>query len=303
MPGMDGIEATRRIRSQHDLRGLPILAMTANASPEDKRRCIEAGMAGHIAKPIDIGTLISALLTHLRHERPVPEAAPDAMPEPTGMQGMAGDRQSVEDYRSILRRFQQASDIYRTTLDAAGPELERLFGQYRAALANPTAKAMEATEALLQASHALRGMTATIGACGLAAYFGALEQRCRQALAEQRPDLPLLERCRAEMDACQHDAMLVQQQLAMQALHGPASEASDAGTAPVMVAASDFPDRQRLRELLSSSNLEALDLMESIIKRHAPMPQEPYRQLNTLIEKLDFAAALAYLERHFGDAN
>ncbi len=303
MPGMDGIEATRRIRSQHDLRGLPILAMTANASPEDKRRCIEAGMAGHIAKPIDIGTLIPALLAHLRHERPVPEAAPDAMPEPTGMQGMAGDRQSVEDYRSILRRFQQASDIYRTTLDAAGPELERLFGQYRAALANPTAKAMEATEALLQASHALRGMTATIGACGLAAYFGALEQRCRQALAEQRPDLPLLERCRAEMDACQHDAMLVQQQLAMQALHGPASEASDAGTAPVMVAASDFPDRQRLRELLSSSNLEALDLMESIIKRHAPMPQEPYRQLNTLIEKLDFAAALAYLERHFGDAN
>ncbi|MET2988616.1 PAS domain-containing protein [Herbaspirillum seropedicae] len=297
MPGMDGIEATRRIRGQYELRGLPILAMTANASPEDKQRCIEAGMAGHIAKPIDIATLIPVLLAHLHHERPVPEAAPQAVP-----QDLADDRLSVEDYSSILHRFQQASDIYRTTLDAAGPELERLLAQYCAALAMSPEQAQEAMAALAQASHALRGVTATIGARGLAAYFGALEQRCRQAMAGRTPDLDWLERCRTEMDACQHDAMLVRQRLVMQALRPPASDAGPAAAALATVAASDFPDRQRLRELLLSNNLEALDLIETLGKRHGLTQQEPYRQLNRLIEKLDFAAALTCLDHHFGDA-
>jgi CheY-like chemotaxis protein len=79
MPGIDGIEATRRIRRQPDLRHIPILAMTANASPEDRRRCIDAGMAGHIAKPIDVSTLVPTLLSHLQHDRstPVLETEPD----------------------------------------------------------------------------------------------------------------------------------------------------------------------------------------------------------------------------------
>ncbi|QDD66042.1 PAS domain S-box protein [Herbaspirillum seropedicae] len=296
MPGMDGIEATRRIRGQYELRSLPILAMTANASPEDKQRCIEAGMAGHIAKPIDIATLIPVLLAHLQQERPAPAAAPQAAER----QDVAVDRHSVEDYASILRRFQQATQIYRTTLEAAGPELERLLAQYRAALAMSPEQAMPA---LAQASHALRGVTATIGARGLAVYFGALELHCRQAMAEQRPDLALLERCRTDMEACQHDAMLARQQLLTQALRPPSSSAEPPAAAVATVAAaSDFPDRQRLRELLLSNNLEALDLIETLGKRHGLMQQEPYRQLNMLIEKLDFATALACLDHHFGDA-
>ncbi|WP_233149425.1 CHASE domain-containing protein [Herbaspirillum camelliae] len=295
MPDMDGVEATHRIRGQYELRGLPILAMTANASPEDKQRCIEAGMTGHIAKPIDIDTLIPTLLAHLHHEGPAPETAfQGAAP-----QDMADDRLSVEDYPSILRRFQQASDIYRTILDAAGPELERLLAHYRAALTMSPEQAKEAMAALAQASHTLRGVTATIGARGLAGYFGALEQRCHHAIAEQTPDLALLQRCRADMQACQQDAMLVRQQLIMQALYPPAISAAPATAA---IAASDFPDRQRLRELLLSSNLEALDLIETLGKRHGLTQQEPYRQLNRLIEKLDFAAALACLDHHFGDA-
>ncbi len=55
MPVMDGIEATRKIRAlkRQDARTIPIIAMTANAFAEDVHKCLNAGMNGHIAKPIN----------------------------------------------------------------------------------------------------------------------------------------------------------------------------------------------------------------------------------------------------------
>jgi len=63
MPVMNGYEATRRIRGLEDpeLANLPILAMTANAFEEDKQEALSAGMNGHIAKPIDISSLLETL--------------------------------------------------------------------------------------------------------------------------------------------------------------------------------------------------------------------------------------------------
>ena len=53
MPIMEGIEATRVIRSDPRFDALPIIAMTANAMAADRNKCIEAGMNDHIPKPID----------------------------------------------------------------------------------------------------------------------------------------------------------------------------------------------------------------------------------------------------------
>ena len=63
MPVMDGYTATRQIRALENpaLAGVPILAMTANAFDEDRRRAMESGMNGFLSKPIVIGDLVQEL--------------------------------------------------------------------------------------------------------------------------------------------------------------------------------------------------------------------------------------------------
>ena len=68
MPVMDGYAATRAIRSLENrkLAKVPILAMTANAFQEDVQASMDAGMQGHIAKPIDVSNLMDTLSSVLK---------------------------------------------------------------------------------------------------------------------------------------------------------------------------------------------------------------------------------------------
>ncbi len=60
MPVMDGVEATGAIRAM-GLHALPVIAMTANAMEDDRRRALDAGMNGYVAKPIDVDELVETL--------------------------------------------------------------------------------------------------------------------------------------------------------------------------------------------------------------------------------------------------
>ena len=63
MPVMDGLEAARQIRLIAP--GLPVIALTAHALPEERARSIAAGLAAHVTKPVDIDQLVAAVLRAL----------------------------------------------------------------------------------------------------------------------------------------------------------------------------------------------------------------------------------------------
>jgi CheY-like chemotaxis protein len=68
MPMMDGFETVRRFRSTtRNVRQIPIIALTAHTTQEDRRRCFEAGMNGLIAKPLNV-TSVDTVMALVRDQ-------------------------------------------------------------------------------------------------------------------------------------------------------------------------------------------------------------------------------------------
>ena len=69
LPGMDGLELTRRLKADAATKDVVILALTASAMKGDEEKARAAGCDGYIAKPIDIDTLPTMVAEHLKARR------------------------------------------------------------------------------------------------------------------------------------------------------------------------------------------------------------------------------------------
>jgi len=65
MPDVDGLTATRQIRSMPELASVPIIALTANVMGADREKTLEAGCSGYIGKPIDVDKFPAELMAYL----------------------------------------------------------------------------------------------------------------------------------------------------------------------------------------------------------------------------------------------
>jgi two-component system sensor histidine kinase/response regulator len=164
MPVMDGIAATREIRSQSRFTYLPIIAMTANAMREDRDRCLSAGMNDYITKPIDPNAMFATLSRYYeggektrQEEQPSPqEAAP--VPEISGIDTEGGLKRVMGNgnlYIDLLRRYSEgqkkAAERIRESLAAGDrPLAERI-------------------------AHTLKGVSGNIGAAEIQSLAGELE--------------------------------------------------------------------------------------------------------------------------------
>src|SRR5437867_3403736 len=68
LPGIDGLELTRRLKANPRYQQIPIVALTAYAMKADQERALDAGCVGHIAKPIDTRTFVNAVKHYLEAE-------------------------------------------------------------------------------------------------------------------------------------------------------------------------------------------------------------------------------------------
>jgi two-component system sensor histidine kinase/response regulator len=173
MPTMDGFTATREIRRREIGRSrMPIIAMTAGALPEDRERCLAAGMDAYISKPVDLGALevmldewAGAPVEPLQAVDLHPKANPAVLAdEPIDHSRLADLRELESPDGSSLLESMIASFISRG--------VERL-GALRRALRAADHKA------LADAAHELKGSAGTIGAVRVAELCRQLENSAR----------------------------------------------------------------------------------------------------------------------------
>ncbi len=161
MPDMDGYTATQLIRQAGSRHRLPIIAMTANALPQDRAACLAAGMDDHVGKPFDIDHLVAVLLQHTRGAPVADKAA------------------AVEDERAAFAIDRAIARMGgRTELFAREA---RAFGAAYANLPVTARQHCEAGEwekaaALL---HTLKGVSGTLGVTRLSREAAALEDDLR----------------------------------------------------------------------------------------------------------------------------
>jgi PAS domain S-box-containing protein len=171
MPEMDGLAATRAIRSDPTLRQLPILAMTANAMKADLDACLDAGMNDHITKPIERKALLQTLRRWLpARQKPLADVA-----SPGRVAVVEGEPSRLEgiDVAGSLERLGLEFDTFRRMLirfaDGHGAMLEAL----RSAVASGD------SAAAARHAHAIAGASGNLGAEALRAAAKALERAGR----------------------------------------------------------------------------------------------------------------------------
>ena len=133
MPQMDGFEATRRIRQRLQTKGrhIPIVAMTAHALPEDRDRCLAAGMDDYVAKPIRVRALMATIAAVAGPPQP-PSTAPSAPPPRATTKPSPED--AVVDWDRTLRELEGNTQLLQILIEATLEESPRLMAAIRAAV-------------------------------------------------------------------------------------------------------------------------------------------------------------------------
>ncbi|MFZ9310287.1 MAG: response regulator [Arenimonas sp.] len=273
MPVMDGLTATREIRKTPGLLSLPIIAMTANAMPQDRVRCIEAGMTDYLSKPIDPDLLWKTLHQWLVPDAELPvdaalqprlHVAEDAFPDwridgldtATGLRLMGGEPKL---YMGMLRKFaSNKADVAARIRDAM------LAGD------PGTAERL---------AHTLKGLCGSIGAVALQQQAALVETAIHTG-----KDSGMLKNAIDDLEGDIADlttALLAH--LSAEPLPEDPAEADLSG----LPAAVD-----RLGEMLSDADAESLDFFHSNQALFNAAWPERYASIRDAIENFDFELAL-----------
>ena len=272
MPVMDGQTAVREIRRDPRFKNLPVVAMTANVTRNDRDLCLASGMNDHVAKPIEPEKLWRALLQWIPPhdsmagvtERQPPEVVDVVLPSGiegldtvNGLSRMLGKKRL---YLSILRKFVAGQK------DTATEILMALEGNHLSTAG--------------RLAHTLKGVAGTIGAAELQ----GLAARLESAIKDGRP--------RREIDV-RLDELKLPLAFLLSQLEIQLPEANK--TVETILPAQLRTVCAKLTAMLADDDAEAVDILEAhatLLKAAFP---DHFQIIDESMQRFDFDAALAAL--------
>jgi CheY-like chemotaxis protein len=204
MPELDGLEATRRIRSAESSvlnPGVPVIAMTAHAMQGDRERCLDAGMNDYLTKPIDPQALAGALETWLSQcsaggGRCATETVTDILTV------LKKDNVEVFDKASMMARLMNDADLAMTITEGFLSDIPIQIEKLRRHLED------EDADAAVRQAHTIKGASANVGGQILSEVALKMETAGKERdMNKMKMLLPALawefERLREAMHACE----------------------------------------------------------------------------------------------------
>nr|WP_246341167.1 PAS domain S-box protein [Simiduia aestuariiviva] len=268
MPRMDGYAATRAIRADSRFASLPILAMTANASAQDRQKCLDSGMTDHIAKPIDRNALVARILALLGKK---------AKPDDSG----ASTKDALA---AVLERFNGDASLYGRMLGRYSEEAAKQLDLFT------TAAKTDDMSGAVRAIHSLKGISGTLGADSVAQLCGD----CEAALESGQLSLAdalnngLVENVSREVNATHAHLVVLLNKHTCSANVNPEGEQWQA---------SEWQTRcDMLLEFLNNNDLKAIPLAVDVAKHAPDNIQAAATELVALVEDMDFEVAVQQLK-------
>ena len=277
MPEMDGYQATAKLRSDARFAALPIIAMTAHATIEERQRCLDAGMNDHVSKPIDPDNLFSTLM---RWSRPRPTQAVAAHAAPV----MAADEVLLPEIAGInladgLKRVAGNRRLYRDLLGQFADKQCDAAAQISSALKGGDQNLAE------RIAHTVKGVAGNIGISEV--QFAA--QKLEQAIREGQDSIPAL------LDEF-GTSLATQVHAIEQALNASATVKSERALLPPFNGEATSSAIARLRVLLEASDGDTEEAFRSLQDAVAgAVEKTQLDDLNASINDFDFEAALVKL--------
>lgn len=286
MPEMDGLTATRMIRTEERFDDLPILAMTAHAMSGDREKSLAAGMNDHITKPIDPEKLAQTLTYWLGKKSR--EQRPEQVGLPTSVESL-----SAEGIPDELPPFDIRVALIRT--NGKRTLLRRLIFSFRERYEYA---AIELRDLILQArhddaerlAHTIKGIAATLGAEELRIAAEAIEQVYQHGQGEVPAEL--LENFGSALNAAVRAAT---------SLEVDVPEISDSKVVVTEKNKTDIQEIEplinQLRSAIASNNLKARKQFSSLKEKlQQYRVEEELAELADALDKLQFLKAIETLD-------
>lgn len=280
MPGIDGYAATRQLRANPAYTNLPIIALTASAMAEDKRRCFAAGMNGFVTKPVQLEVLYEQMVQCVPQSAALTEdpidvetdgnTPPKETPTLPGIDVALGLAQVGGKMDLLVRVLRKFRDNLALSFEP----------QFRAAIQSQDWSTVE------RLAHSLKGVSTTLGASVLAQETAFLEGAIR-------------ERSTA-LIAPQLECVLTQLQLVRTGLENMDVDVAADASKPLDVGMDADVETQleKLIQMLNERDTEAVDLAYALAAQMAATPyREQWGEISEKIEKYAFVSAAAELKK------